>query len=63
MDVLHVPKIQGKRQFNLNTWTWVDLWKPSLTPNGVYMTNTVASGEEIRERLSVIGVTLVQVID
>ena len=60
MDVLHIPKIQGKRQFNLNTWTWVDLWKPSLSPSGVFMTNIVASGEKIKERLAIVGVTLVE---
>ena len=62
MDVLHIPKIQGKRQFNLNTWTWVELWKPSLTPSGVYMANMVANGEEIKERLALVGVKLVEVI-
>jgi hypothetical protein len=60
MDVLHIPKVQGRRQFNLNTWTWVDLWNPALSPSGTYMQNLVASGEVIKERLAQVGVTLAE---
>ena len=58
MDVLHIPKVRGKRQFNLNTWTWVDLAQPGLSVSGMYMANLVGSGEVIKDRLALVGVRL-----
>ena len=59
MDRLHAADVQGKQMWNLNLWTWRDVFDP-IKPPGQYMKNLVDTGRELKVRLAVHGIRLVK---